>query len=232
MIVGNAAHILAVTTSSDRALNGCGYCMSSACGGSCTVNSPTTDRNYTPNPATPNWDYRVQYEIWIAAEAFGAAGFGSANISYVHASPAKTQQETMTVTPMPCPPNWDVPYKPNPPPTPAPGTGGAGGTPPGGMGGMGTGGMGGTGTGGMGGTSGRPDGGTCPVDYQTYLTSEGAATCVPIPRPGGDGGQTCPIDWTLYLTSEGAATCVPTPVNGVCPAGYKLDVRSEGRYCI
>jgi hypothetical protein len=307
MIVGNAAHVLAVTTSSDRALNACGYCTSPACGGSCTANSPATDANYTPNPLTPNWDYRVQYEIWIASEAFGSPGFGSANISYVHASPAKTPQDTIQVSPSACPPNWDTPYKPGTPADAMPPPGGGGtcpagyyeyvtsegavclpvGTPPPGSG---TGGSGGTnpptGSPPGGGTSGRcpanyveyltsegsvcvpvpaptptsgggqscpvdwqlylttegaicvptpkrnPDGSqSCPVNWELYLTSEGAAACVPTPKPDGDGRPSCPINWEVYLTSEGAA-CLPTPKNGQCPAGYKPDLASEGKYCI
>ena len=76
-----------------------------------------------------------------------------------------------------------------------------------------------------------PTGGTCPVDWSVYLTSEGKATCTPTARTG-DGGAPCPVDWTLYLTTEGKATCTPVPVNGMCPAGYMLDTASEGKICI
>jgi len=55
MLVGSAASVLAAATSLDRNLNGCGYCH--------TVDSPATDASYTPNPATPRWDYRVVYEV-------------------------------------------------------------------------------------------------------------------------------------------------------------------------
>jgi len=250
VIAGNPAHVLAVSTSIDRNLNGCGYCVSDACEGSCTVNSPATDSMFTPNPLTPNWDYRMQYDVWIDSAAFGAAGFGKANISYVHASPAKTPQDTLTVTPKDCPPQWDNPYSPpssgGDPSTPPP-DGGAGGCPagyeeyllsegavclpvP---------------TTDPGGGQSCPDnyalylasegaicvptptGGTCPMDWSAYLTSEGASTCTPTPS----GDMSCPVDWALYLSSEGAA-CVPVPTNGVCPAGYQLDLASEGKYCI
>jgi hypothetical protein len=110
VMTGDPSWILAATSSLDRDLNGCGYCTSSACGGSCTVSSPATDAAYTPNTATPRWDYRVVYEIWVSAAAFGAAGFGSANITFVHASPSKASSNTVTVQPGPCPPSWKIPY--------------------------------------------------------------------------------------------------------------------------
>ena len=102
MLVGDAKYVLASTSSLDRNLNGCGYCASPACGGDCTVDSPLTDASYTPNPATPNWDYRVVYEVWIDAAVFGSAGFGGASISFVHASPSKASSNTVSVTPKPC----------------------------------------------------------------------------------------------------------------------------------
>jgi hypothetical protein len=102
MLVGDAKYILASTTSLDRNLNGCGYCKSSACGGDCTVESPVTDASYTVNPAAPNWDYRVVYEVWVDAAAFAGKGFGGASISFVHASPSKASTNTVTVTPKPC----------------------------------------------------------------------------------------------------------------------------------
>ncbi|MFZ5893010.1 MAG: hypothetical protein ACOY0T_18260 [Myxococcota bacterium] len=113
MIAGNPAHLLATATSLDRNLNGCGYCMNPACGpnGNCTVDSPTTDSAFTPNPSTPNWDYRQVYEVWIDMAAFNGKGFGQANITYTHASPSKGI-DTITVTPSPCPPEWATPYCP------------------------------------------------------------------------------------------------------------------------
>ena len=41
MIVGNPAYVLAVGTSLDRNLNACGYCMSPACNGNCTIGGTT-----------------------------------------------------------------------------------------------------------------------------------------------------------------------------------------------
>lgn len=98
MLVGSAASVLAVATSIDRDLNGCGYCY--------TVDSPATDANYTPNPATPRWDYRVVYEVWIDAAAFGAAGPGDTLLENVHASPSKAASNTVSVKKGICPPTW------------------------------------------------------------------------------------------------------------------------------
>jgi hypothetical protein len=229
MILGNASDILATTTSLDRNLNGCGYCKNDACAasGDCTVDSPPTDTSYTPNPGTPNWDYRVVYEVWIALDAFGDSGFGQAFITYTHSSPSKST-DTIMVTPTPCPPEWDKPYC---PPSViqeggncfgsggSGGMGSGGGTSSGGTSGNGTGGTGtgGTGTGGTGtgGTSSGGTGGTggtdsCPPNYQTYITSEGASTCTPIPFANYDGMKPCPTGYTLDLASEGQY-CVPTP---------------------
>lgn len=102
MLLGDAKHILASTSSLDRNLNGCGYCKSSACGGDCTVDSPATNASYTPNAAALNWDYRVVYEVWVDAAAFAGKGFGGASITFVHASPSKASSNTVTVTPKPC----------------------------------------------------------------------------------------------------------------------------------
>ena len=90
--------MLAVATSLDRDLNGCGYCY--------TVDSPATDASYTPNPATPRWDYRIVYEVWVDAAAFGAAGPGDTLIENVHASPSKAASNTISVTKKGCPPTW------------------------------------------------------------------------------------------------------------------------------
>ena len=196
--------MLATSTSLDRNLNGCGYCKSAACAssGDCTIDSPTTDSMYTPNPLTPNWDYRVVYEAWIDLNAFGSAGFGQAYITYTHSSPGK-KVDTINVVPTPCPPTWDTPYC----PPSAQGTGFCGSTGTGGSGGGGAGGAGGVGgTSGSGGTGGTT-GGACPPNYQLYLATEGAATCTPIP-------------FANY------------PDHGACPAGYMLDTATEGQYCV
>jgi hypothetical protein len=101
VIVGSASDVIAVATSLDRDLNGCGYCL--------TESSPATDASYTPNAATPFWDYRVVYELWVDAATFGSAGFGYAVISTVHASPSKKSSDTIDVTPKNCPPSFTPP---------------------------------------------------------------------------------------------------------------------------
>jgi hypothetical protein len=98
MLAGDAASVLAVATSLDRNLNGCGYCL--------IVDSPATDASYTPNPSTPRWDYRVVYEVWIDATAFGAAGPGDILLENVHASPSKADSNTIYVKKGGCPPTW------------------------------------------------------------------------------------------------------------------------------
>ena len=98
MLSGDAAAIVYASTSLDRDLNACGY-------SSYTTNSPATDSMYTPNTATPDWDYRVVYDVWVKSSAF-AGGFGQATIPYVHASPAKLSA-TLPVTSGPCPPPFD-----------------------------------------------------------------------------------------------------------------------------
>jgi hypothetical protein len=193
VLIGNAEDVLGVATSTSRNINGCGYCESDACApsGNCTVDSPPTDESYTPNDATPNWDYRQVYEVWIALDAFGDSGFGQGYITYTHASPSKGA-DTIVVEGTPCPPEWDTPYC---PPDVLQEGGNCFGTPPGGEGGS-------TGSGGGPGTSSE-----CPVNEQLYLATEGAAICTPIPYAG-------------------------YPDMAACPAGYHLDLASEGRYCL
>jgi hypothetical protein len=96
MIAGDESAIVDFMTSLDRNLNERGYAKY-------TVDSPATDDKYTPNPDTPNWDYRVVYEVWIDIKAFGDAGFGGATIEYVHASPSKGDTDTITVHRGDCP---------------------------------------------------------------------------------------------------------------------------------
>jgi hypothetical protein len=105
--VGKPAWVLAATTSLDRNLNACGL-------GSFVTDSPATDANYTPNPDASAWDYRVSYEVWISTEAFGDAGFGSALIQLVHASPSKRGGATLDVVPGSCPPGSDPADAPEP----------------------------------------------------------------------------------------------------------------------
>jgi hypothetical protein len=158
MFVGDPSDILAVTTSLDRNLNGCGYCL--------TEDSPLTNEGYAPNASAPNWDFRMVYEIWIDADAFGSAGFGEGLIEFVHASPAKASNDTVEVESQPCPPDWDVPYC--PPHLVGEGKN-CGSSPPGAGGGGGVGGAGGSAGGGTGG---------CPPGTVPDLESEGKF-CVP-----------------------------------------------------
>jgi hypothetical protein len=102
MVLGAASAIVKTSTSLDRNLNERGLSQY-------TVDSPATDAQYTPNPAAPGWDYRVVYESWVNNDAFGPSGFKAAQLTFVHASPSKTGQNTVTVTPAPCPPSWQVP---------------------------------------------------------------------------------------------------------------------------
>jgi hypothetical protein len=94
MLIGSASDIVYYDTSLARDLNACGY-------GSYTVNSPATNANYTPNPATPNWDYDVVYDVWVLKSALPSTW--SVSIPYVHASPSK-MASTYTVMSAPCPP--------------------------------------------------------------------------------------------------------------------------------
>lgn len=223
--MGDPTKILAVTTSLTRNLNGCGYCKSPACApsGDCTIDSPTTDKNYTPNSLTPNWDYRVVYEMWIDASAFGSAGFGQAFMTYVHASPNKSTLVSLNITPSPCPPTWNQPYC---PPSVIQEGGNCFGSPPGGGG---SGGVGGASNGGAGngGTGNSNNGGT-----GNGGTSNGGA--------GGSGGGSvgpCPVNWQIYVSTEGQSTCTPIPFANYpgmtpCPTGYTLDLLTEGQYCV
>ncbi len=96
MIKGDSKAIVRWTTSIDRNLNERGYA-------DYVEDSPETDGDYTSNAATPNWDYRVVYEVWIDNAAFGSIGFGDARIEHVHASPSKAPSDTIIVTEDECP---------------------------------------------------------------------------------------------------------------------------------
>jgi hypothetical protein len=115
MLTGSADEVVAVSTSLDRNLNRCGYEKDYF------VNSPATDANYSVNPAAPNWDFRVVYDVWVKQSAFGAPGFGRASVEFVHASPSKAGKSTIEVVQRDCPPGWP-PYCTTP--------GGCGETPP------------------------------------------------------------------------------------------------------
>jgi hypothetical protein len=110
MIKGDSKYIVQWTTSLDRNLNERGY------GDYAEADSPATDADYTANIDTPNWDYRVVYEVWIDNAAFGSSGFGGALIEHVHASPSKAPSDTITVEPGDCPCVKDGGCAPPPPP--------------------------------------------------------------------------------------------------------------------
>lgn len=98
--VGDPAAVLGVSTSLDENLNERGICE--------TVDSPPTDASCTPDPSADGWDYRVVYDLWVAASAFDPAGFGRALMESVHASPAKGGENTIEVEPVDCPDDdWD-----------------------------------------------------------------------------------------------------------------------------
>jgi hypothetical protein len=99
MLTGNASAVMQWSSSMDKNLNDRGY-------GSYVVDSPATDAKYTPNAATPDWDYRVVYEAWVKLSAFGSAGFGSAKLSFIHASPSKLPTNTVYVVEHDCPHDW------------------------------------------------------------------------------------------------------------------------------
>lgn len=186
MVTGSADNVLAVATSIDRNINGCGYCASTACGssGNCTVDSPKTDANYTPNSLTPNWNYAVVYEVWLKLSAFDAGGgFGQAYITFVHASPSKASNDTLIVVPSECPPTWVScpPGQTCPPGTPNnPGTG-TGGAP---------------GTGGSGNVPSTPG---CPVNYQLRPNPDGSTACSPIPYAGWPDRAACPAGYKFFV---------------------------------
>jgi hypothetical protein len=115
VITGDPAWLLDWNSSISRNLNERGY-------DGYLVDSPATDADYTANPETPEWDYRVVYEAWIDVAALGDGGFGGANIEHVHASPAKTPSDTIEVEEGECPPDFctdpDGCYEGPPPPPP------------------------------------------------------------------------------------------------------------------
>jgi hypothetical protein len=173
VIQGDPAAIIAVSTSIDRNLNGCGYCL--------TTDSPATDLDYTPNPATPSWDYRVVYEVWLDYASFGAAGFGQAYITNVHASPSKAADNTVEVEPTPCPPEWDGPFC---PPSVIQEGGNCFSTPP------------------------EDGGASCPPNYEVFIATEGASLCTPIPHSNYPGNAPCPAGYVLQELEAGQH-CLP-----------------------
>ena len=93
---GDPEAILGWTSSISLNLNERGYCEDYL------EDSPATDASCTPNADAPDWDYRVVYELWLALSAFEPAGFGSAYMSEVHASPSKYDTNTVEVDPRTC----------------------------------------------------------------------------------------------------------------------------------
>ena len=100
------------------------------------------------------------YEVWVSPEAFDESGFCGVDIERVHASPAKSDDNTIYVDPGPCPPTESG----------GGGTGGSAGAP--GAGGSTGGSAGSTGGGGTAGSGG------CPPGWVPDLQSEGQF-CVP-----------------------------------------------------
>jgi hypothetical protein len=94
--VGDPEAICGWATSISQNLNERGYCEGYL------EDSPATDDSCTPSADAPNWDYRVVYELWLALSAFEPAGFGSAYMSSVHASPSKYDTNTVEVDPRTC----------------------------------------------------------------------------------------------------------------------------------
>jgi hypothetical protein len=99
MELGDEAAVLAANSSLSRNLNERGYATY-------IEDSPATDVNYTPNPAAPDWDYRVVYEAWVDASIFTDPTMVEACIDSIHASPAKIGDNTVEVFPDECPPGW------------------------------------------------------------------------------------------------------------------------------
>lgn len=87
VLEGSADDVVDATSSLDRNFNELGCVF--------TEDSPTPEE-------CPSWEYRVIYEMWIAADAFGSSGFLRPDMTFVHASPSRTD-DTIPVTPGDCP---------------------------------------------------------------------------------------------------------------------------------
>jgi hypothetical protein len=73
----------------------------------------------------------------------------------------------------------------------------------------------------------------CPPD----VLLEGGNCFGSPPDGGGNGEPPCPPNQQVYVTSEGASLCTPIPFSNnpgmdPCPAGYTLDLASEGQFCV
>ncbi len=91
LIVGDPSAILSFGTSMDDNFNyyGCD---------TFTTSSPSTDSTYSPSPECPNWEYYASYRITVDPAIFGPSGYGGVFMTSVHASPSKTDIETVPVT--------------------------------------------------------------------------------------------------------------------------------------
>jgi len=88
MIFGNASNIVSISTSMDLNMNAFGYVSASA-NHPLKEYSPPTNASYVTNATYPLWIWDVWYEATVRGSAFGSAGFGSARLVSIHASPAK-----------------------------------------------------------------------------------------------------------------------------------------------
>lgn len=96
LIKGVRSDIVSTGSSMDDNFNRYGYAL--------TVDSPATDSIFSLNPAYPYWNYFAVYRITVKLSAFGAAGFGKAMMTSVHASPSKfPENETIEVKEGSCP---------------------------------------------------------------------------------------------------------------------------------
>ena len=95
MELGDEADVLDVRTSMSENFLTHGYIL--------TEDSPATDVNYTPNATYPEWEFSVWYEVTVSAAAFQAGGgLGQVQITSIHASPSKIDENTCEVVPAPC----------------------------------------------------------------------------------------------------------------------------------
>jgi len=93
---GNPSWVLGWSTSLDYDLNSAAY-------PNLTIDSPDPGQNYY-DPNYPNWIFDVIYSVDVDKAAFGQAGFGYVTIPYIHASPSRVGENTVSVYPGPCAP--------------------------------------------------------------------------------------------------------------------------------
>jgi hypothetical protein len=104
VLIGDPSSILSWGTSMDDNLNyyGCDTFL---------TNSPATDSLYSPSPECPNWQFFASYRLTVDPAIFGPSGFERIMMTYVHASPAKTNQETFDVFEGGQPPAGEDPWE-------------------------------------------------------------------------------------------------------------------------